>query len=97
MREETAVERDAEEIKDEIANQPANKPTKKTSSKKRTTPKKNVREKLTDEVFNEITSRNKDEGIPIKNLCEDYNVAYSSFNTKKKKHDISANNQKTRT
>lgn len=98
MTEENAVEVDAEDIKTENETQPAeNKPAKKTTSKKRTSPKKNVREKLTDDIFNEITNRNIDEGIPIRDLCEEYNIGYSSYNIKKNKmknQDLPSNLQK---
>lgn len=61
------------------------KPVKKTTSKKKILPKKIEKIKLTDEIYNLIIKRNKEEGKPFHVLCDEYNVSESSFNYQRSK------------
>lgn len=86
---------EAEELNQDNNSQPEVK----TQAVKKSTPKKKANSKgtkneLSDETFNLIQKKNQEDKIAIKDLCEEYNVAYSTFNNRKKKQEFVSNNKK---
>ncbi len=97
---ETPIKTQSEEIKDEIGTQSEAKPAVKKAAPKNNSPKKNfsnkknVKSKITDEIFNDITRRNSEEGIPFHVLCAEYHVSESSLNYRRAKLKESSENTK---